>query len=237
VTFTLTLSNGSGAGTATNVSVSDLLPAGYNFVSATGDGAYDDVTGNWTVPSVPAGGSAVLQITARVLGSGSYANVAEVTAADQPDADDTYGDGAGEDWATSAPIPSPVVDLSLTKTVDAPTPAVGTNVVFTLTLSNAATYSPATSVVVADALPAGYAFVSATGDGVYDSGAGNWSVSSVAPGASAVLRSPMSTTRTATVRARTGRLRSPHRRRRSTCRSPRPWTTRPRRWDRTSCSR
>ena len=66
------------------------------------------------------------------------------------------------------PTPSATVDLSLTKVVDNGTPDVGTNVIFTVTVSNAAGFSDATNVVVADALPTGYAFVSSAGDGVYD---------------------------------------------------------------------
>ena len=49
------------------------------------------------------------ELTARVLGAGSYANVAEVTAADQPDADD---EGAGRerdriDRPRAHPLPIP----------------------------------------------------------------------------------------------------------------------------------
>ena len=55
-------------------------------------------TGAWTIPDLPAGASATLDITATVLPDGPYENVAEVTAADQPDTDDIYGDGGGEDW-------------------------------------------------------------------------------------------------------------------------------------------
>ena len=87
-----------------------------------------------------AGSSVALSITATVLGSGSYANVAEVIAADQTDADSIPGDGTGDDHAVVVPVPIPIptVDLALGMTVDDPTPSVGSSVTFTLSLSNGA---------------------------------------------------------------------------------------------------
>jgi uncharacterized repeat protein (TIGR01451 family) len=64
------------------------------------------------------------------------------------------------------------IDLSLTKTVNDPTPPVGTNVTFTVTVSNANGFSTATNVTVTDVLPAGLTYVSDNGGGAYDSGTG-----------------------------------------------------------------
>ncbi|GAB5378278.1 MAG: hypothetical protein AcusKO_47400 [Acuticoccus sp.] len=66
ITFELTVSN-AGPTAATGVTVEDLLASGFSFVSATGDGSYDDTTGLWTVGPVANGGSATLEITAQVL--------------------------------------------------------------------------------------------------------------------------------------------------------------------------
>ena len=53
--FTLNLLN-SGPDTATNVAVTDVLPVGLNFVSATASqGSYNAGTGIWTIGAVPAG--------------------------------------------------------------------------------------------------------------------------------------------------------------------------------------
>src|SRR5207249_761257 len=74
VTFTLVLSN-AGPNAATNVAVTDLLPAGLAFVSANpGQGSYDAATGVWTVGTVASGGVATLQITARVTQPGAITN-------------------------------------------------------------------------------------------------------------------------------------------------------------------
>ena len=113
----------------------------------------------------------VITVTARVRGSGVYFNEAEVTAADNPDVDDVFDDGAGNDYSAVPTTPNPVVDLSLTKSVDESAPSVGTDVVFTLTVSNALDFSDATGVVVTDLLPSGYLYVgddSANSSTTYD---------------------------------------------------------------------
>ncbi len=187
VVFTITVSNLAGARDATGVEVQDSLPTGYAYVSDDGGGAYDDATGVWDVGSVAAGTSAVLQITATVLGAGDYTNAAEVTAADQPEQDDTFGDGAGNDYDEVTPVPVPALDLTLSKVVDDPTPAVGADVVFTVSVSNAVGFNDATSLVVTDLLPAGYAHVSDDSGGAYVPGTGVWTIGSLAAGATATL--------------------------------------------------
>ncbi|MFN8375371.1 MAG: DUF11 domain-containing protein [Anaerolineae bacterium] len=190
VTFTITVSN-AGPGNATNVTALDQLPAGYTFVSATpSQGSYNNVSGVWTVGTVNAAASATLQITATVNPTGSYANTAQITASDQADPDSTPNNNTtGEDdQQTNTPIPVQVADLSLSKTVSNPTPNVGTNVTFTLTLLNSGP-SNATNVTVLDQLPAGYTFVSATpSQGAYNQLTGVWTVGTLNASASVTLQ-------------------------------------------------
>jgi uncharacterized repeat protein (TIGR01451 family) len=80
----------------------------------------------------------------------------------------------------------PQADLSLTKAVDNPTPEIGTDIVFTLTLQNSGP-DPATGVEVTDLLPGGYDYVSDDGGGAYDPTTGVWTVGSLASGTSATL--------------------------------------------------
>ena len=54
VKYTLTVTN-NGPDGATGVEVKDQLPAGVTFVSASGDGTYDNATSTWTVGSVAVG--------------------------------------------------------------------------------------------------------------------------------------------------------------------------------------
>jgi hypothetical protein len=89
VTFTITVNN-AGPSAATGVTVTDQLPSGYTYVSDNGAGAYNSGTGVWTVAgSIANGGSASLTITATVLATGTYLNMAQVTAAGQLDLDST----------------------------------------------------------------------------------------------------------------------------------------------------
>ena len=62
IIFTLTVDN-AGTGDATGVQVEDLLPVGYTFVSATGDGTYDDNSGLWDIGTVANGDSASVDLT------------------------------------------------------------------------------------------------------------------------------------------------------------------------------
>lgn len=189
VTFTVTVANAANLSTATGAQITDLLPSGYSFISATpSSGTYNALTGLWTLGSLNAGSSATLSVVAQVLATGPYANTAQVTAADQPDADSAPNNNAPleDDQATDTPVPAPRADLSLGKTVSNAAPNIGSNVAFLVTLSNAGP-SAATGVIVKDALPSGYSFVSATPSGTTTYLSGTWTVGTVANGASATL--------------------------------------------------
>jgi uncharacterized repeat protein (TIGR01451 family) len=92
VTFNITVSN-AGPDTATNVVLKDVLPAGLTFVSdfENGVGEYDETTGLWPVGTIPSGESRPLQIIANVTATSPVTNIAQVSAADQPDPDSTPG--------------------------------------------------------------------------------------------------------------------------------------------------
>lgn len=78
-------------------------------------------------------------------------------------------------------------DLSITKSVNNPTPNVGDTITFSVTLANSGP-DTATGVTVQDLLPAGLTFVSATPpQGTYSSATGQWAVGAMAVGASATL--------------------------------------------------
>jgi uncharacterized repeat protein (TIGR01451 family) len=81
------------------------------------------------------------------------------------------------------------IELNIAKSVNNPTPVVGINVTFTVTLTNSAGFSPATGVKVGDLLPAGLSYVSSspsTGT-EYNSTSGVWNVGNLASGANATL--------------------------------------------------
>ncbi|NNF52799.1 MAG: DUF11 domain-containing protein, partial [Acidimicrobiales bacterium] len=94
VVFTVNVTHFSGD-PATGVVVNDKLPIGLSYQSHTASvGTYDNVTGDWTVGAIGAGGTVTLTITANVVGSSGVYNIAEITAADQFDPDSTPGNSS-----------------------------------------------------------------------------------------------------------------------------------------------
>jgi len=84
VTFTITATN-NGTSPATGVTVTDVLPVGYTFVSATPSvGTWSAPT--WTINNLAVGASETLTIVATVRPRGGYANTATITG-DQTDPD------------------------------------------------------------------------------------------------------------------------------------------------------
>jgi len=142
VTFTLVAKN-NGPNGATNVNVSDNIPSGYAFVSATPTlGSWSAPT--WTVGSLASGASATLTVVATVNVTGIYANTANVTGTET----DT---NVANNTVTSTPTPKPIVTFTYgnsayCKDAANPTPSLSANGV-------AGTFS---------AVPAGLAFVSVT---------------------------------------------------------------------------
>lgn len=115
VTFTVTLANAGPAG-ATGVAVTDQLPRGLTFASATpSQGTYAAETGRWSVGELPSSGSVTLELVAKPTSAGTTTNTAQVTAAGQADPDSTPGnsDTAEDDQAS--------VTVSVTEPVTCPT--------------------------------------------------------------------------------------------------------------------
>src|SRR5262249_27987755 len=181
VTYTIALTN-NGPDPATDVTVTDLLPAGLSFLPATpSPGAYDSANGVWTVGGVAKGATQTLLIFARVKSPDPQTNTARVTSADQFDPDATNN-------ADSVVETPQQADLQLAKAVSNATPNVGDVITYTLTLTNSGP-APATSVAVSEPLPAGLSFVSATASrGSYDNASGLWTVGIVSPGTPQTLQ-------------------------------------------------
>jgi uncharacterized repeat protein (TIGR01451 family) len=172
ITYTITLTD-NGPDTATNAQVTDLLPTGLSFVSATpSQGAYDPTTGFWSVGTVAVSTPQTLAIRARVVSPSQQTNTATISHADQFDPV-TANNSAGV-------VETPqLANLSVVKTVDNPTPNVNDRITFTVAVSNSGP-NAATNVVVTDLLPHGLGFISADpSQGTYDPTTGLWSVATV----------------------------------------------------------
>ncbi len=90
VVFTVYVTN-VGPFDTTGVTVTDLLPAGLTFVSASGSGTYDAATGIWTIGGIAVNKSATLTMVVRVDAEATLTNIAQVATSDLPDPDSTPG--------------------------------------------------------------------------------------------------------------------------------------------------
>ncbi|WP_347050453.1 HYR domain-containing protein [Flavobacterium olei] len=80
IEFTVTASN-LGLNNATGVSVNDLLPSGYTFVSSTASvGIYNSTSGVWSIGDLDPSMSATLKVIATVKSNGIYNNTAAFSA-------------------------------------------------------------------------------------------------------------------------------------------------------------
>ncbi|RED26821.1 putative repeat protein (TIGR01451 family)/gliding motility-associated-like protein [Flavobacterium cutihirudinis] len=191
VTFSIQVSN-AGPQATTGITVTDLLPSGYTYVSYTStSGSYNPSTGLWTAGALLNGATQTLQITATVNSTGTYLNSAEVTASDLPDPDSTPNNGVTteDDYATATVTPtSQASDLSLTKTVNNATPLIGSSVTFEIVVTNNGPQDN-TGVQVTDLLPSGYTFSGYTvSTGTFNSTSGIWSVGNLNNGTSQTLQ-------------------------------------------------
>ena len=183
IVFTITVQN-DGPSDATNLVVTDVLASGYDLVSAiASNGTYNNVSGSWTLGSLASGNSETLTITADILSSGNYSNTAELTGLTEMDVDSTPGnnDNAEDDQQTVTPVPLPLSDLLLRKSVDNLSPFVGENVIFNINITNLGP-SDVTGVQVMDLLPSGYTYVSNSRTaGSYNPTTGIWELNNVIP--------------------------------------------------------
>lgn len=162
--YTIGVSN-LGPSTADTLIVTDVLPAGVTFVSASGTGwtcGQSAGTVTCTLPSLAVGAANPITINAKAPDAGGLstntATVSSTTLFVSPPP-------PGSSSSASAPVTVVAnADLSIIKTATAPTAYGGTAFTYTLAVSNLGPTS-ASSISVSDTLPAGSSFVSASGTG------------------------------------------------------------------------
>ncbi len=156
LTYSLTIHN-SGPSGATGVQLTDDLPAGVTYSSATpSQGSCSEAAGTVSCPlgTIASGQGATVEIKVRPQSEGSITNNASVSS-------DVFDPATSDNSTSAATTVSPAADLSLTKS-DAPDPVpAGDLLTYTLTVDNDGP-SGATNVQLLDNLPAGVTFDSAT---------------------------------------------------------------------------
>ncbi len=197
-TYTLTVGNVGGTATSGTATVTDTLPVGLTPTAAAGPG--------WTCGI--AAQTVTCTSTAVVASNGSYpaisitVSVAQAAPSSVTNTATVAGGGEVNTANDTATDPTNVVssaDIGVTKIASSGTVTVGSNVNFTVTVTNNGP-SDATGVQVTDLLPAGLTYFSSVpSQGTYTSGTGLWNIGALASGASVNL------TLTATVTA-TGSL-------------------------------
>ena len=150
--YLLTVTN-TGLGDATNAVVTDALPAGLAYQSATSTLGGDPTVSHGVVTAslgtLPAGGTATITITVTPSAAGTVLNSATVTD------DETAPVVATPLSITAAPEPA---DLTITISPSAH-PAIGQPLTYLVTVNNAGP-AVATDVVLTDTLPAGLTYTS-----------------------------------------------------------------------------
>jgi uncharacterized repeat protein (TIGR01451 family) len=173
LTYNISITN-LGPSTASAVVVTDALPVGVTFVSASGNGTNNGGVVNWALGNLTVGQTSNLTVSVIAPASGTLTNTV-ITKSPTGDPNPTNN--------TSPPVTTtvtPLADVSIGKSGPA-TVFAGTNFNYTITVTNAGP-SSANGVVVTDALPAGVTFVSASGNGTNNSGIVNWSLGNLTVG-------------------------------------------------------
>ncbi|MDD1433189.1 VWD domain-containing protein, partial [Dolichospermum sp. ST_sed6] len=183
-TYALTVTN-NGPSTATNIVLTENLPSGVNFVSATTTPvSVNNGVVTASLGTLSSGESTTVNLTLGTFASGNLLSTTNVTSSEY---DYNPSNNSLVSTKTVNSITSPNADLQLTQIVNNLNPGIGNQITFTLTLKNQGP-GTATVIKVQDILPGGLSFVSAYADlGSYDSNTGIWTVGNMPPNASVNL--------------------------------------------------
>jgi uncharacterized repeat protein (TIGR01451 family) len=182
--YSITVSN-AGPSAASGVVVSNQLPAGVSFVSATGGATPSGGVLLVNVGSLAVGETNSVQIVVQPSVAGQLTNSFQVFA-NETDPALTNNSAAVVSTVTNAPVVV-LADLSLSARAGPQSGTRGTNLVYFLTVSNAGP-ATATGVVVSNQILYGIKFISATGGAVPTNGVLFVNVGSLAPGATNLIQ-------------------------------------------------
>lgn len=207
VVFTVTVNNLSER-TGVGITIGDMLETGFepNGAATASVGSYDAAAGVWTIPQLPAMGSATLLVPVTVLDGGPYNNVAELLESFPLD-DNPANDRAEVILEIALPEGIDLVLEKFGRIVDQTdtlsvsdvnrslsevNPLIGQEVVFTIKLTNGSREDTVSNIQVLDTIAAvaesGFEVLEASADrGVYNQTTGIWSIPELARNEVAIL--------------------------------------------------
>ena len=180
ITYTIRYANDSPVN-VTGAVISDVLPTGLTFVSASDGGSYEGGTRTitWNVGDIPSGdGPFTVRLVATV--DDPYPDVADIPLVNTATVDANETDPASASASTYINVPRPA--LSMQKDADKTLVAPGGQVTFTISYANTGNYTT-TNVIITDAIPTGFTYVSASTPVVTSTEMVTWSIGPVAAGA------------------------------------------------------
>ncbi|WP_034060534.1 T9SS C-terminal target domain-containing protein [Lacinutrix jangbogonensis] len=182
VAFTITVSN-LGTDEATNITILETLPTGYQFISAsTSLGNYDDTLSLWSLNSLLPNQTETLSITAQVISSNNLINSVSLNGVTQTDRDVTNNQDTAE-----VTILIPDVDIEVLKSVSPIETSLGESVTFSITVTNLGTTN-GSNIFIYESLPSGYIYSSAnTTYGIYNDSTFLWNLPNLSPNQSETL--------------------------------------------------
>ena len=162
---------------ATGVTLTDVLPAGTSFISASGGGAFGSGSVTWNLGTVPPGVShsvtATVKVNSNVADGDTLSNDASLDSNELP----PVGSGPVNVRITSQPI------LSFLKKAPSTHVSAGQQFTYTIGYANKGT-ATATNLVLTDSLPPELSFVAASDNGQPGSGGVTWNLPDLGPGRS-----------------------------------------------------
>ena len=160
-----------GPSNATGVIVTDVLPAGLQFISANSSvGNYDPGTGIWTIGDLSIGQLVSLTINALVTVSNTSIENTAVVSGNEVDPIPE------NNTSTVVTDIDPAADLNIVKLADKSVVNVGDLVTYIISVTNNGP-DTASNVRVTDVLPAGFSYISSNAStGSYDPATGIWTI-------------------------------------------------------------
>ena len=166
--YTISVTN-FGPSSASAVVVTDALPTGVTFVSASGGGLNNSGVVNWSLGILTNGQTSNVTVTVTAPASGSLSNVATVST---PTGDPNLTNNLTPPVITTVTPVTLVADLIVL--LSGPTNVtVGDSFVYTIVVTNGGP-STASNIVVSNNLPAGLNFNSASAGGSFSNNVVNW---------------------------------------------------------------